>query len=160
MGRVCELIGGHTNCEEPWEQASAVTPAESSPLRGGPPHTAGWAPLSEAGKPVSAQQLPPPHPPAQAPRPPAPSCPWAACALWPAAVRGDLKSPPGACVWGPRSTRQHLAASQPTTCLLRCLPPPPAAASSHRPQADGTLQGVSDPLQEHQGGFLLRQTPN
>lgn len=74
----------------------------------------------------------------------------------PAKPSEHLKSPPGACVWGPRSTRQHLAASQ-AHHLLTQVPasPPPAAASSHRPQADGTLQRVSDPLQEDQGGGFL-----
>lgn len=145
---------GHTNCESPGSRLVGVTLQESSPLRGGfTPHCRvgptfrGW----ETG---SAQQLPPPHPPAQAPRPQRLPVHGQPVPFGPAKPSEHLKSPPGACVWGPaihppapgrQPSHAHLLAQVPAS------PPPASSPSSHRPQADGTLKEVSDPLQEYQG---------
>ena len=100
------------------------------------PHTAGWAPLSEAGKPVSAWQLPPPHPPAQAPHRPKPSRPWAACALWASKAIRAFEVPTwclcvGPAIHPPAPGRQP---SPPPANSGACLP---STCSCQLPQAPG-----------------------
>lgn len=134
-GGCVSSLGATQNCESPWTGFSGGDPAESSPLRRWVhPTLQGGLYFQRLGNQFLHSSFLHPIPPAQAPPPPAPSRPWAACALWASKAVRAFEVPTCACVWGPRSTRHSTwPLAKPTTCLLGCLPPSTCSCQLHRP---------------------------